>query len=169
MYIPAHFHSQALADALELMRSHSFATLITNDDEGWPYLSHLPLHLESRSADGEAPDLVLLGHVAKANPHWRYLRDRGTATVSFLGPHAYMSPTVYPDAQRVPSWNYLAVSCRVTATLLEGNEAADGMMVKMIEDYEPNYLQQWRTFDEPYVSKILSAIVGFELKVIDLQ
>ena len=169
MYIPGQFNSKEPADAVELMKSHPFATLIANDDEGWPYITYLPLHLETRLDAAETPQLVLLGHVAKANPHWRYLRDRGNATVSFLGPHAYMSPKVYPDLTRVPTWNYLAVECRVTATLVEDNQASDGMLVKMIEDFEPHYLRQWRSLDEHYVSAMLSGIVAFELAVTELQ
>jgi transcriptional regulator len=169
VYVPAQFKSQELADAVALMKAHSFATLITNDDEGWPYITYLPLHVETNRAEAPAPQLVLFGHVAKANPHWRYLRDRGTAVVSFLGPHAYMSPRVYPDSKRVPTWNYLAVNCRVTARLIEGHEATDGMLVKLIEDYDPEYLRQWRSLDEQYVSTMLSGIVGFELIVTEIQ
>jgi transcriptional regulator len=218
MYIPAQFKSKQLTDAIELMKSHPFATLITNDDDGWPFITYLPLHLESRPAEAEADagraegdtadaghaegdtadagraegdladaghadadagrvdggraepaKLVLFGHVAKANPHWRYLRDRGNATVSFLGPHAYMSPKVYPDLKRVPTWNYLAVECRVKATLIEGKEGADGMLVQLIDDYDPEYLQQWHSLDEHYVKTMLAGIVGFELEVMEVQ
>jgi transcriptional regulator len=174
MYIPAQFKSEELGDAVELMKSHPFATLITNDDEGWPFITYLPLHLETGPADaGRAdapqPKLKLFGHVARANPHWRYLRDRGVATVSFLGPHSYMSPKVYPDLKRVPTWNYLAVECRVKATLIEGHEAADGMLVKLIDDYDPEYLQQWHSLDEHYVNTMLSGIVGFELEIMEVQ
>lgn len=169
MYIPAQFNSQEVADAVELMKSHSFATLIANDDEGWPFITYLPLHLETRTADVSVPQLVLFGHVARANPHWRYLRDRGNATVSFLGPHAYMSPRVYPDLKRVPTWNYLAVECRVKATLIEGDDAADGMLVKLIQDYDPDYLRQWRSLDAQYVRTMLAGIVGFELQVTEVH
>jgi transcriptional regulator len=169
VYVPAQFKGQELSDAIELMKVHSFATLISNDDEGWPYITYLPLHVETNSTEAPAPPLVLFGHVAKANPHWRYLRDRGTALVSFLGPHAYMSPRVYPDSKRVPTWNYLAVNCRVTARLIEGHAATDGMLVKLIEDYDPEYLQQWRSLDEQYVTTMLSGIVGFELLVTAIQ
>jgi transcriptional regulator len=108
MYIPAQFKSDELDNAVELMRAHSFATMISNGDAGLPFVTYLPLHVDMRERDGK-PWPVLVGHVAKPNPHWKYLRDRGTATVSFLGPHAYMSPSVYPDTMRVPTWNYLAV------------------------------------------------------------
>jgi transcriptional regulator len=188
MYIPAQFRSDNLNDAIEVMRVHSFAALIANDDAGWPFVTYLPLHVETAqtpeavqtptaqapampaiAAQVPAPQVVLYGHVAKANPHWRYLRDRGTAVASFLGPHAYMSPRVYPDSKRVPTWNYLAVECRATVRLIEGHDATDGMMVRLIDDYDPQYLSQWRSLDEHYVTTMMAGIVGFELTVTEIQ
>ena len=168
MYIPTQFKSSDLADAVELMRAYSFATLICNDDHGQPYLTHLPLHLDLRERDGQ-PLPVLLGHVARANSHWRYLRDWGTALVSFLGPHAYMSPSVYPDTMRVPTWNYLAVECRVRARLLAGRAEMDQMLVKLIEDNEPAYLAQWQSLGEEYHARMIAGIVGFELEITELR
>jgi transcriptional regulator len=167
IYIPTQFKSDDPAVAAELMRNHSFATLISNDDDGQPFVTHLPLHLELRERDGK-PSPILLGHVARANPHWKYLRDRGTALVSFLGPHAYMSPTVYPDVKRVPTWNYLAVHCRVRARLTEPAELA-GMLIKFIEDNEPAYLAQWRSLPKEYQEQMMAMIVGFELEITELQ
>ena len=97
MYQPPQFKSSDRTLAARLMRDHPFASLITNDDDGFPFVSHLPLHLEER--DGT---FVLLGHCAKANPQWRYLRERRPRWSTFLGPHAYLSPQVYPDLARVP-------------------------------------------------------------------
>ena len=128
-----------------------------------------PAATTSVSAPVPAPQVILYGHVAKANPHWRYLRDRGTAVASFLGPHAYMSPRVYPDLKRVPTWNYLAVECRATVRLIEGHDAMDGMMVKLIDDYDPPYLPQWRSMDEQYATMMMGGIVGFELTVTEIQ
>jgi transcriptional regulator len=169
MYIPAQFNGQNMSDAIELMKAHSFAALIANDDAGWPFITYLPLHVQTLDASAPAPQIALLGHVARANPHWRYLQSRGTAVASFLGPHAYMSPRVYPDSKRVPTWNYLAVECRATVRLIEGHEGTDGMMVKIIEDYDPQYLQQWRSLDEHYVTTMMGGIVGFELTVTEIQ
>ena len=118
MYLPTHFEGDR-AQAATLMREHSFASLVSVDDAGLPFITHLPLHLEEEGGEASAQQaLILLGHVAKANPHWRYLRSRPQAVVTFLGPHAYLSPRVYPDLARVPTWNYLAVHCTVQATLL---------------------------------------------------
>lgn len=87
MYLPPQFESKDRAHALALMREHPFASLLSNDDEGFPFVTPMPLHVQE-GADGA------------------------------LVP----SPAVYPDLARVPSWNYLAVHCRVQATLIDGEQ-----------------------------------------------
>ena len=164
MYLPPQFKTEDRMHALALMREQPFASLISNDDTGLPYVTHLPLHAEERGAA-----LVLLGHVAKPNPHWRFLQARPQAVVTFLGPHAYMSPQVYPDLARVPTWNYLAVHCTVQATLVEAPEAKDALLKKLIGDHEPAYAAQWRSLGEEFAQKMLAGIVAFELQVTDLQ
>ena len=164
MYLPPQFKAKDEAHALALMRGHPFASLISTDDTGLPYVTHLPLHLQERDEG-----LVLLGHVAKPNPHWRYLQARPQALVTFLGPHAYMSPKVYPDLARVPTWNYLAVHCTVQATLIEEPAAKDALLKKLIGDHEPPYAEQWRGLGEAFAHKMLAGIVAFELRVSDLQ
>jgi transcriptional regulator len=168
MYIPTQFKSDDVAVAIELMRRYSFATLICNDDDGQPFVTYLPLHVDVGERDGK-PWPSLLGHVARANPHWKYLQSRGTALVSYLGPHAYMSPTVYPDTMRVPTWNYLAVQCRVRARLLGERAQMERMLDKLIGDNEPSYLAQWHSLGEDYRSKMTAMIVGFELEITELQ
>src|SRR5438552_2687784 len=102
------------------MRDYPFASLVSTDEDGLPFITHLPLHAE---LDGE--QFVLWGHCAKPNPHWRYLQAQPKALAIFMGPHAYQSPKIYPDLARVPSWNYLAVHCKVEARLIEDPVAKD--------------------------------------------
>ena len=163
MYLPPQFKGN-IDQAKDLIRNHPFASLISVDDAGLPYVTHLPLHLETR--DGQ---LVLLGHCAKPNPHWRYLQARPQALATFLGPHAYLSPRVYPDLARVPTWNYLAVHCTLQATLVEDPAGKDALLKKLIGDHEPPYAEQWRGLDEEFAHKMLAGIVAFELQVTDLQ
>ena len=165
MYLPPHFCSTDPAHAKALVRAHPLASLVSTDDDGFPFVSHLPLHLQE-SADGP---WVLQGHCAKANPHWRYLQARPQALVAFMGPHAYLSPKVYPDLARVPIWNYLAVHCRVQATLVELPDDKDALLKALIGDHEPPYADQWRALDGGYARRMLAGIVAFELRVTDLQ
>ena len=168
MYMPPQFRGDR-EQAAALIQEHAFASLISVDDAGLPYVTHLPLHLEERpSAPGPA-GFVLLGHVAKPNPHWRYLQARPQAVATFLGPHAYLSPKVYPDLARVPTWNYLAVHCTVQATLSEDPSAKDALLKQLIGDPAPPYAAQWRGLGEEFAHKMLAGIVAFELEVTDLQ
>ncbi len=172
MYLPPQFKAKERRHALDVIQAYPFASLISVDDEGFPFVTHIPLHLEATdeaTVEDENAPIVLLGHVAKPNPHWRYLRDRPTALVSFLGPHAYMSPKVYPDLARVPTWNYLAVDCKVQVTLIEEPEAKDRLLKKLIGDHEPPYAQQWRDLGTEFASKMLMGIVAFELRVTQLE
>lgn len=164
MYLPPQFKSEDRAHALALMRAYPFASLISTDEGGLPYVSHLPLHVQE-----SGQELLILGHVAKPNPHWRYLQARPRALVTFMGPHAYMSPSVYPDLARVPTWNYLAVHCSVTASLIEEEGAKDDLLKQLIGDHEPAYAAQWRSLGPDYARKMLAGIVAFELQVTDLQ
>ncbi|GAA4339195.1 FMN-binding negative transcriptional regulator [Variovorax defluvii] len=166
MYMPPQFDSQDRAIAAQLMREHPFASLITVDDDGQPFGTHLPLVLDDR---GEAGGFALLGHCAKPNPAWRHLQARPRALVSFLGPHAYLSPSVYPDLARVPTWNYLAVHCNVSARLIESAPEKDALLKRLIGDHEPAYARQWRDLGEAFQRKMLDGIVGFELEVTALQ
>jgi len=167
MYLPPQFAAQDAAIALELMRTHPFASLISTDDEGLPFVTHLPLHLVEAGTAGQ--DIVLLGHVARPNPHAKFLLERPRAVVTFMGPHAYMTPRVYPDLARVPTWNYLAVHGTVHATPVESFDDKDRLLKHLIHDHDPAYADQWRGLDEDFQHKLMRGIVAFELRVTDLQ
>ncbi|HEX5738698.1 MAG TPA: FMN-binding negative transcriptional regulator [Hydrogenophaga sp.] len=164
MYLPPQFACKDAAIAWDVIRAHPFASLISVDDEGMPFVTQLPLHLEDQS-DGP----LLLGHVARPNPHGRYLRERSKALVTFLGPHAYMSPRVYPDLARVPTWNYVAVHVTVEAKVIEGFDDKDRLLKHLIHDHDPAYADQWGALDEDYQHKMMQGITAFELRVIDMQ
>ena len=164
MYLPPQFSAKDESHALALMRAHPFANLISVDDKGFPFVTHIPLHLTHREGQH-----VLLGHCAKSNPHWRYLQSRTKALVTFMGPHAYMSPSVYPDLTRVPTWSYLAVHAQVEASLLGEAEAKDRLLKHLIGDHEPSYAAQWRGLAEDYQHKMLNGVMAFELRITELQ
>lgn len=161
MYLPPQFRTDDPTLAAQLMRDHPFASLVSNDDAGRPFVTHLPLHLHV----AEEGSFKLLGHCARANPHWRYLLARPEALVTFLGPHAYQSPRIYPDLKRVPSWNYLAVHCQVRARLLDESTDKDTLLKSLIGDHEPAYAQQWRDLDHAFTQQMLAGIAAFELTV----
>ena len=163
MYLPQQFNHPQHAAAI--MREHPFASLVSNDGDGFPFVTHLPLKLIE---EGGQP-VALLGHCARANPHAGFLQARPQALVTFMGPQAYMSPTVYPDLIRVPTWSYVAVHVKAEVRILEGEEAKDALLKQLIADHEPAYAQQWRGLPETYTQPMMNAIVAFEMKLLDVQ
>lgn len=178
MYIPSKFEAKDPQHAMALMRSYPFAQLISNDDDGLPFVTPLPLHVmedpltpltEFTTGSSERTDVVLLGHCAKPNPHWKYLAARPKAVVTFMGPHAYMTPRVYPDLARVPTWNYLMVCCTVEAKIIETFDDKDRLLKHLIADHDPAYADQWRNLGAEYQRQMMAGIVAFDLKVLTLQ
>ncbi len=164
MYLPPQFAAKDSAIAHALIRANPLASLISVDDKGLPFVTPLPLHLLV-----ETGETLLLGHCAKPNPHWRYLAARPTAVVTFMGPHAYMTPRVYPDLARVPTWNYLMVNCTVEARIVESFDDKDRLLKHLIAEHDPAYADQWRGLDEQYQHKMMGGIVAFELRVLSMQ
>ena len=168
MYLPPQFAAKdsatTNATAHDLIRANPLASLISVDDDGLPFVTPLPLHLLA-----DAHETTLLGHCAKPNPHWRYLVARPKAVVTFMGPHAYMTPRVYPDLARVPTWNYMMVHCTVEAKIIETFDDKDRLLKHLIADHDPAYADQWRGLGEDYQYKMMNGIVAFELKVLTMQ
>src|SRR5215467_5979107 len=104
MYIPKHFREDDLNTLHSLMRTYSFATLITQH-EGIPFASHLPFILDTE----RGPYGTLLAHMARPNPQWHDLTGEQEVLVIFQGPHAYISPSWYDVELSVPTWNYATV------------------------------------------------------------
>lgn len=164
MYLPKHFESPDRALTLEVMRTYNFATLTSVDPTGAPFVTHLPVALTEEGADA-----VLHFHMAKANPHSAMLREKCVSMIAFLGPHAYMSPSVYADLRRVPTWNYIAVHAYGEPIELEANDAKDALLKSLIAIHEPAYADQWRALDQKYQTMMMSAICAFRMTVNKLE
>ena len=165
MYLPKQFNHPVHARSIIL--ENPFASLVSNDDEGFPFISHIPIKLMPHATDAQRD--MLLGHVAKGNPHSGFLYKRPQVLLTFMGPQAYMSPAVYPDLIRVPTWSYVAVHVKAEARILEGEEAKDALLKQLIADHEPAYAQQWRGLPETYTHPMMNAIVAFEMKLLEVQ
>jgi transcriptional regulator len=154
MYTPPHYEGDREA-GLALMREHPFAVLLTPGPQGM-LATHLPLLVS------EDP-LVLRGHMARANNHWRFLEDADSLVI-FSGPHAYISPAWYEVQPAVPTWNYAAVHAHGRARI-----GADAVAI-LKESVDVFETAGW-VMDLPpaYDAKMRAGIVAFELPVARLE
>ncbi len=172
MYLPPQFHQTDPAIAQRIMREHPLASIVSVGVDGFPVLSHIPVHWQAVSLwpDGlQSEHGVLLGHCARANTQAQLLASQPQALVSFMGPQAYMSPSVYSEKQRVPTWTYLAVQAKVRTRIIDPHEDRDRLLKCLIADHEPAYAAQWRGLPKSYTSPMLNGIVAFEMQITDLQ
>ncbi len=159
MYIPEFNRQEDRSATLKFMRANPFAILVSNVD-GVPFATHLPVLIE------EAGDQILVrGHMAKANPHWKSMKQGEDSLVIFHGPHAYISPSLYEIRESVPTWNYAAVHVYGEAQLFSDEEGLKQTLHSMIDTFESSYMAQWSEMSDQYRSRMLKHIVGFEIKV----
>ena len=161
MYIPKHFNEAGQQRIAALIRDFGFATLISTPADG-PQVTHAPVQLDAGRA-------VLVGHIARANPHSEALQNGASMLVIFHGPHSYVSPTWYidenPRVPNVPTWNYAAVHVSGTVTRIDGDAAKWKIVSELAAQYEAGSAAPWDPRGlEAHAGK-LSAIVGFEIAI----
>ncbi len=171
MYSPPYF-SEADADGLAIVREAPFALLISKGADDATATTHLPIILDP---DAEPCKPMLLGHIARANPHCKVLTDGTGVLAVFTGTNAYISPNWYPSkhagAHTVPTWNFLAshISGRIEAL----PDIADKRrcVTLLSERFEGDGPRAWRLDDEPedFIRKMLGGIYAFRIIVDDIQ
>lgn len=163
MFTPTHYQNDDINEIKDFLRSNSFGILI-NQVDGKPWATHIPLELDLDLSGND----ILVGHIAKANPQWKYFQEDAQVLCIFNGPHSYVSSSWYTE-EEVPTWNYIAI--HVYGTLKIQTEAALlESLHKLVDKYEAGS-------KEPVSSRDMSAktmrqikgVVGFEIKVEDIQ
>jgi transcriptional regulator len=162
-YQPQHFIVEDRDILLDAMRAHPFATLVSASDAEVD-ATHLPLVVERKEGG-----LRLLGHVARANPHWSRWRAGQLATAIFHGPNAYVAPAWYGARAAVPTWNYIAVHARGRIEVTHDSADKEGILKALIDRHDPAYRLQWDELDDGFREKMKGAIVGLSIAVEQLE
>ena len=160
MYVPAHFQEKELDAIHQLVRDHSFGMLMVNGDQV-PEVSHLPLHLKTGSNQDR-----ILGHLALANPQAAWIENDKPALAVFSGVDSYISPRWYVDENQVPTWNYQVVHAHGTLRRIDEPSELMRLLDQLTKQHESDAEHPWSAdWDNPKISRLLKAIVGFELTV----
>jgi transcriptional regulator len=162
MYIPTHFRENDPQELAQVIQQNNFGCLVSMLD-GRPFATHLPFVYEPQSGR-------LLGHMARANPHWEALdaSSREVLTV-FQGPHSYISPTWYANPG-VPTWNYVAVHLYGHFHVLHDPSAHRQAMATLTNQHEAAEAKPWlANFGAPATANMLNQTVAFEIIVSETQ
>ena len=163
MYIPSSFSESNISKLHALIRSNSFGLLVSSGVDQ-PLATHLPVLLDSESGKYG----TLLGHVAKANPHWNQMEGQRVLAI-FSGPHAYISPTWYESEDVVPTWNYVAVHAYGVVSVLHDKEELREILLRSVEFFESNSQNPWVMPESDYMDRTLQAIVGLRIEIDQIE
>jgi transcriptional regulator len=167
LYLPAFFKESRIEVLHAMMRARPLATLVTICDSGL-VANHIPVETLSEPA----PHGLVRGHIARANPLWREYRAGAEVLAIFHGPQAYISPSFYPSKQQtgevVPTWDYAVVHARGTLRFVQDALWLRDLVTRLTDAHEAPRRAPWKVTDAPppYIEKMLSQIVGFELSIV---
>lgn len=162
MYTPQKFKNTDHDEAMSLMTNYPFATVISVNDNT-PSISHLPL-----TAVKFGQKIQLIGHLAKANPHWKVLQKNKTTAI-FHGPHTYITPKWYAEND-VPTWNYATVHVNGSVELIEDTQGLIDCLKILTAHAEKIWPSGWEFFipDDLSGESLKRSIVGFKISVEEL-
>jgi transcriptional regulator len=161
MHVPKHFALNDERQLLAFAEAHSFATLVSQSDATGIVASHVPV-LVDRAESG----WIIEGHVARANPQ----PLTGEALVIFSGPHAYISPSWYVEANQVPTWNYLAVHVTGSCERIDRPDELRTIVRRLTAQHEAGLPNPWEPHLPPDLeSGLLSGITGFRVVARDIR
>jgi len=168
MYNPPAFREDRPEILHRLMAQARLAVLVSNGAGGVPDISHLPLMHSPAQGDRQG---VIIGHLARANPHWKALRAAGRAIAIFQGAEGYISPSSYPSKAEhhrvVPTWNYEAVYAEGPVEIVEDAARLHEIVSTLTDLHEGARNNPWRVTDAPedFVQGQLKGIVGMVLRI----
>ncbi len=163
MYIPSFYQNKNIAEVKTFLKENSFGILISQVD-GKISGTHIPMELDQ---DEHGED-ILVGHLAKANPQSKNLKDNQEVLAIFNGPYSYISSSWY-QKENVPTRNYVAVHIYGKVKVIEGKELLESLK-KLIDKYE-QYSENPVSM-EKMSSRTLKqrhGIVGFSIKIHEIQ
>jgi transcriptional regulator len=166
MYCPAHFREDDPVALAALIDAYPLAVVVASGPDGL-IANHLPL-MRSVTADGR---MLLRGHLARANEMWKAVDADGAVLVIFRGEQRYVSPSWYPTKRQtgevVPTWNYAVVHAHGRIRFEQDRQVLHGLVSDLTDRHEAGRPAPWHVSDAPapYVDRMLSAIVGFEIEV----
>lgn len=165
MYVPDSFKVTDEDEIEAFLQRYDFATFVSMASGGLT-ATHLPVVVQR-----EESGLVIAGHVARANPHWKSLDGVAEALLIFQGPHGYVSPTWYANGPAVPTWNYAVVHAYGRPQAVQDAAFLEDVLDALVRRYEAHRVEAWGTDGLPpeYRSRALAAVVGIRMPVLRLE
>ena len=165
MYHIPHFKAADDAEVLAFMQAHPFVTLVTVNAESRPVVTQVPVLMDQKEGQ-----LFITGHIMRKTDHHIALAQNPEAMMVFTGPHTYVSARWYEPNNSASTWNYSSVQASGTIRFLDDADLIS-LLTRLTSHFEnsqdsPALVQH---FPEGYMEQHMKAIIGFEMKVTELN
>lgn len=172
MYQPPHFIETDRATLYALIRAHPLGLLISATPDG-AVADSVPFLIDPHvGANGR-----LRAHVARANPQWKLIAAQPDmpVLVVFQGVDTYITPSWYETKREtgkvVPTWNYVTVQARGTATIKDDPDWIAQQIADLTAFHEGKRPDPWAVTDAPppFIAATIRGIVGIEIEIAELD
>ncbi|MEU5979500.1 FMN-binding negative transcriptional regulator [Streptomyces sp. NPDC047315] len=174
MFVPSLYRQPDVSWMVDLMVHNPLALAASSGESGArPFVTTLPAIPDPGMTDAWSADLsggVLLGHMNRANPHWKALRDGDEITLVFTGPHGYVSPGVYGVEPAAPTWNFTSVHVHGVVRKIEDLAGTLDVVKSTVRAFEAGFGTGWdMTGSLDYFRKIAPAAGAFRVAVVGAE
>lgn len=158
MYVPKEFLVSDPKEIESFLLENSFGTLVATSDNLEPVATHIPFTIRT---DGD--ELILEGHIARANKQSELLKNGKTVLVIFQGSNAYVSSSVYTH-ENVPTWNYQSIHIYGIVRPLSENEMNDHLKT-LLDKHEKTRKKplEYASFSPGMLKAYLNELVGIRI------
>lgn len=162
MYTPSSFKETDPKVLLRLIREFNFGVLFSQHGDE-PQATHLPFLITEDKKE-------LTAHFARANKHWKSLKEDKEVLIVFQGPHTYISPSWYKNRDTVPTWNYATVHVKGLPEVIHDTEELRKMVTELTHYHESQIESDWSMKEAESKMEIeLKAITGLRVSITEIQ
>jgi transcriptional regulator len=170
MFVPSQYREPDVSWMVDLMRGNPMALLTSNGTPAdGPLATHLPVITNPGWEGQPAADLAgmqLLGHMNRANPHWSALENGSVNLLTFSGPHAYVTPTLYKTTPAAPTWNYTAVHVHGVVEKIDTIDETLEVVQATVQAFEGQFGDSWDMSESlKYFRQIVPDVGAFHIRV----
>jgi len=113
---------------------------------------------------------TLTGHYPRNNPQVAQLQADPRATLLFLGPNGYISPSWFSDRTQAPTWNYASANLDVRIEFLDTPQDLDRIVRDLVDAMETGRERAWHVEDmHARYALLLQRIIPFRATVLDIR
>ena len=166
MYNFSYFKEKDKQTILNFLEEHPFAFMTGSFSSGEQVATQIPILIEERNGE-----LFLQGHIMRNTDHHKAFVENPNALIVFTGSSTYVSASWYSNPQIGSTWNYMSVHVKGKINFMSPEELIQFMRKLTLKFEKGNAASQtfYDNLPENFLSKMMPAIVGFEIKADKLE